>query len=160
MAIKVGDRIPSVSLKVVTPDGAKDVKADEYFAGKRVVLFAVPGAFTPTCSAQHLPGFVQHADAIRKKGVDEIACLSVNDAFVMGAWAKDRGAAAKVTMLADGNGEFTRAVGLELDGSKYGMGLRSQRYALVAEDGVVKHLAVEQPAKFEVSKAESILAAL
>jgi peroxiredoxin len=160
MAIKVGDRIPSVTLKVVTPEGVKDVKADEYFAGKKVVLFAVPGAFTPTCSAQHLPGFIEHADALRKKGVDEIACLSVNDAFVMGAWAKDRSAGSRVTMLADGNGDFTRAVGLELDGSKFGMGLRSQRYALVADDGVVEHLAVEQPAKFEVSKAEAVLAAL
>jgi len=160
MAIKVGDKIPSVGLKVVTPDGTKDVKADEYFAGKKVVLFAVPGAFTPTCSAQHLPGFIEHADAIRKKGVDEVACLSVNDAFVMGAWSKDRGAGSKVTMLADGNGDFTRAVGLELDGSKFGMGLRSQRYALVVDHGVVKHVAVEQPGKFEVSKAEAVLAAL
>ena len=160
MAIKVGDRIPSVPLKVVTPAGTKDVKADEYFAGKKVVLFAVPGAFTPTCSAQHLPGYIDQSDAMRKKGVDEIACLSVNDAFVMGAWAKDRGAGSNVTMLADGNGEFTRAVGLELDGSKFGMGSRSQRYALVVDDGIVRQVAVEQPGKFEVSKAEAILGAL
>jgi peroxiredoxin len=160
MAIKVGDRIPSVPLKVVTPAGTKDVKADEYFAGKKVVLFAVPGAFTPTCSAQHLPGYIDQADTIRKKGVDEIACLAVNDAFVMGAWAKDRGAGSNVTMLADGNGEFTRAVGLELDGSKFGMGSRSQRYALVVDDGVVRHVAVEQAGKFEVSKAETVLGAL
>ena len=160
MPIKVGDRIPSVPLKVVTPAGTKDVKADEYFAGRKVVLFAVPGAFTPTCSAQHLPGYIDQADSIRKKGVDEIACLSVNDAFVMGAWAKDRGAGSNVTMLADGNGEFTRAVGLELDGSKFGMGSRSQRYALVVDDGVVRHVAVEQPGKFEVSKAETVLGAL
>lgn len=160
MAIQVGEKIPSVGLKLVTPEGVRDVKADEYFAGKKVVLFAVPGAFTPTCSAQHLPGFVEHAAEIRARGVDEIACLAVNDAFVMGAWAKDRGAGAKVSMLADGNGDFTRAVGLELDGSRFGMGLRSQRYALVAVDGVVKHLAVEQQGKFEVSKAEAVLAAL
>jgi peroxiredoxin len=160
MAIKVGDKIPAVALKVVTPEGTKDMKADEYFAGKKVVLFAVPGAFTPTCSAQHLPGFIEHADAFRKKGVQEIACLSVNDAFVMGAWAKDRSAGSKVTMLADGNGDFTRAVGLELDGTRFGMGGRSQRYALVVDDGVVKHVAVEQPGKFEVSKAEAVLGAL
>jgi peroxiredoxin len=160
MAIKVGDRIPSVAFKVVTPAGTKDAKSDEFFAGRKVVLFAVPGAFTPTCSAQHLPGFIDHAAAIRGKGVDEIACLSVNDAFVMGAWAKDRNAGSSVTMLADGNGEFTRAVGLELDGSKFGMGPRSQRYALVVDDGVVKHVAVEQPGKFEVSKAEAVLGAL
>ena len=160
MAIKVGDKIPSVALKVVTPEGTKDMKADEYFAGKKVVLFAVPGAFTPTCSAQHLPGFIEHAEAFKKKGVQEIACLSVNDAFVMGAWAKDRSAGSKVTMLADGNGDFTRAVGLELDGTKFGMGGRSQRYALVVDDGVVKHVAVEQPGKFEVSKAEAVLGAL
>lgn len=160
MAIKVGDKIPSVALKVVTPEGTKDMKADEYFAGKKVVLFAVPGAFTPTCSAQHLPGFIDQADAFKKKGVQEIACLSVNDAFVMGAWAKDRSAGSKVTMLADGNGDFTRAVGLDFDGARFGMGSRSQRYALVVDDGVVKHVAVEQPGKFEVSKAEAVLGTL
>jgi glutaredoxin/glutathione-dependent peroxiredoxin len=160
MAISIGDRIPPVTLKMITPEGAKDVKADELFAGKKVVLFAVPGAFTPTCSAQHLPGYVTNADALRKKGVDTIACVSVNDAFVMGAWAKDKSVGDTVVMLADGNGEFTRAVGLELDGSKYGMGRRSQRYALVAEDGVVTHLGVEEPSKFEASKAETILAKL
>lgn len=160
MAIQVGDKIPSVALKAVTPEGVKDVKADELFAGKKVVLFAVPGAFTPTCSAQHLPGYVANADALKQKGVDLIACLAVNDAFVMGAWARDRGVGDSVTMLADGNGEFTRAMGLELDGSRVGMGRRSQRYALVAEDGVVTQLAVEAPGKFEVSKAESLLGAL
>ena len=160
MTIRVGDKIPPVALKAVTPEGTKDVKADELFAGKKVVLFAVPGAFTPTCSAQHLPGYLTSFDALKKKGVDLIACLSVNDAFVMGAWAKDKSVGDKLVLLADGNGDFTRAVGLELDGSKFGMGLRSQRYALVAEDGVVKHLAVEAPGKFEVSKAESILGAL
>jgi peroxiredoxin (alkyl hydroperoxide reductase subunit C) len=160
MTIKVGDRIPPVVLKAVTPEGTKDVKADELFAGKKVVLFALPGAFTPTCSAQHLPGYVTHADALRKKGADLVACLSVNDAFVMGAWAKDKGVGDKVVMLADGNGDFTKAVGLELDGNRFGMGLRSQRYALIAENGVVTHLAVEEPMKFEVSKAEAILGKL
>jgi glutaredoxin/glutathione-dependent peroxiredoxin len=160
MTIRVGDRIPPVTLKMTTPEGAKDVKADELFAGKKVVLFAVPGAFTPTCSAQHLPGFVANAAALRAKGVDLIACLAVNDAFVMGAWAKDRNVGDAVVMLADGNGDFTRAVGLELDGGKYGMGKRSQRYALVADDGVVTHLGVEQPSKFEASKAETILGVL
>jgi peroxiredoxin len=160
MAIKVGDRIPPVALKAVTAEGAKDVKADELFAGKKVVLFALPGAFTPTCSAQHLPGYVTNAEALKKKGVDLIACLSVNDAFVMGAWAKDKGVGDKVVMLADGNGDFTKAVGLELDGSRFGMGQRSQRYALVAEDGVVQQLAVEEAGKFEVSKAETILGKL
>jgi peroxiredoxin len=160
MTIKVGDRIPPVTVKVITPEGAKDVKADELFAGKKVVLFAVPGAFTPTCSEKHLPGYVANADAIRAKGVDTIACLSVNDAFVMGAWGKDKAVGDKVLMLADGNGDFTRAIGLELDGSKYGMGKRSQRYALVADDGVVTHLGVEEPSKFEASKAETILGKL
>lgn len=160
MAIQVGDKIPSVRLKVITPEGAKDVTTDELFAGKKVVLFAVPGAFTPTCSARHLPGFVEHAEDVRAKGVDSILCLSVNDAFVMDAWGKDRRAGDKVTLVADGSGEFTKAVGLELDARSFGMGLRSQRYALVAEDGVVKHLAVEAPMKFEVSSAEAILAAL
>ncbi len=160
MAIQVGDKIPAASLKVVTPEGVKDATTDEIFGGKKVVLFAVPGAFTPTCSAKHLPGFIEQAAALKAKGVDTIACLSVNDAFVMDAWARDRGAGDKVVLLADGNADFTRAVGLELDGSSFGMGVRSQRYALVAEDGVVKHLAVEKPMKFEVSRAEDILAAL
>jgi peroxiredoxin len=157
MAIKVGDKIPPVALKAITPEGTKDVKADELFAGKKVVLFALPGAFTPTCSAQHLPGYVTNAEALRKKGIDLVACLSVNDAFVMGAWAKDKAVGDKVVMLADGNADFTKAVGLDFDGSRFGMGLRSQRYALVIEDGVVKHVAVEEPGKFEVSKAETIL---
>jgi peroxiredoxin len=160
MAIKVGDRIPPVALKAVTPEGTKDVKADELFAGKKAVLFALPGAFTPTCSAQHLPGYVTNAEALRKKGVDLVACLSVNDAFVMSAWAKDKGVGDKVVLLADGNADFTKAVGLELDGTRFGMGLRSQRYALVVEDGVVKQLAVEEPGKFEVSKAETVLGKL
>jgi peroxiredoxin len=160
MTIQVGERIPSVTLKVVTPDGFEDRSTDELFAGKKVVLFAVPGAFTPTCSAQHLPGFVKQADALKQKGVDTVMCLSVNDAFVMDAWGKDRQVGDKVVMVADGSAEFTRAMGLEMDGSKFGMGTRSQRYALVAEDGEVKHLAVEKPMKFEVSSAEAILAQL
>jgi peroxiredoxin len=161
VTIQVGDKIPSVKLQQATADGKiSDVTTDELFGGKKVVLFAVPGAFTPTCSAKHLPGFVEKADAIRAKGVDVVACLSVNDAFVMGAWAKDRGVGDKVVMLADGSGVLTRALDLEMDGTKFGMGTRSQRFALVAENGVVEHLAVEAPMKFEVSSAEAILEAL
>jgi peroxiredoxin len=157
MAIQVGDKIPSAKLKAITKEGAKDATTDDLFGGKRVVLFAVPGAFTPTCSAKHLPGFVDQARAIRAKGVDAIYCLSVNDAFVMDAWGKDRSVGDSVTLLADGSGDFTRAVGLELDARNFGMGTRSQRYALVAKDGVVTHLAVEAPGKFEVSSAEAVL---
>jgi len=160
MTIKVGDTIPSMKLMVATADGPKEISTDEIFKGKKVVLFAVPGAFTPTCSAKHLPGFVQNADDFKAKGVDTIACISVNDAFVMGAWGKDQGTGDKVTMLADGAAAFAKAIGLELDLNARGMGVRSQRYALVAEDGKVTHLGVEQPGGFEVSKAESILAVL
>jgi peroxiredoxin (alkyl hydroperoxide reductase subunit C) len=160
MTIKVGDTIPSMKLMVATPDGPKETSTDEIFKGKKVVLFAVPGAFTPTCSAKHLPGFVQNADAIKAKGVDTIACISVNDAFVMGAWGKDQGTGEKVTMLADGSAAFAKAIGLELDVTARGMGVRSQRYALVAQDGKVTHLGVEAPGGFEVSKAEAILGAL
>ena len=156
MAIKVGDRIPSVTLKGTD---MQDVPTDDLFKGK-VVLFAVPGAFTPTCSAKHLPGFIEKAGEIKAKGVDRIVCLSVNDAFVMDAWGKDRGAGDAVTLVADGSGDFTRAIGLEMDGTKFGMGVRSQRYAAVIEDGVVKHLAVEEPMQFEISSAEAILASL
>jgi glutaredoxin/glutathione-dependent peroxiredoxin len=160
MTIKVGDTIPSMKLMVATAEGPKEISTDEIFKGKKVVLFAVPGAFTPTCSAKHLPGFVENAAAIKGKGVDTIACISVNDAFVMGAWGKDQGTGEKVTMLADGAAVFAKAIGLELDLNGRGMGWRSQRYALVAEDGKVTHLGVEQPGGFEVSKAESILAVL
>ncbi len=160
MAIQVGDKVPNVKLKAVTPEGVKDVSTRELCAGKRVVLFALPGAFTPTCSAQHLPGFVAGAKEIKGKGVDTIACLSVNDAFVMEAWAKDRNVGDAVVLLADGNADFTRAVGLELDGSGFGMGTRSQRYAAVIKDGVVESLHVEKPMKFEVSSAEAILKSL
>ncbi|HQT79752.1 MAG TPA: peroxiredoxin [Rhodopila sp.] len=160
MTIKVGDTIPSMKLMVATTDGPKEISTDEIFKGKKVVLFAVPGAFTPTCSAKHLPGFVQNADALKGKGVDTIACISVNDAFVMGAWGKDQGVGDKVVMLADGAAAFAKAIGLELDLNARGMGWRSQRYAMVAEDGKVTHLGVEQPGGFEVSKAEAILEAL
>ena len=157
MTIKVGDRVPSVSLKMKTADGMQTVSTDELFKGKKVVLFALPGAFTPTCSAKHLPGFVQNRDQLKAKGVDTVACLSVNDAFVMEAWGKHQNVGDKVMMLADGNGEFTRAVGLTMDGTGYGMGERSQRYAMVVDNGVVKALNVEAPGKYEVSDAETML---
>jgi len=157
MTIKVGDRVPSATLMQMKDGAPKPVKTDDLFSGKKVVLFALPGAFTPTCSAKHLPGFVQNADALKKKGVDAIACVSVNDAFVMGAWGEQQKAGEKVMMLADGNGDFTRAVGLELDGSRFGMGKRSQRYSMLIENGVVKALNVEEPGAFSVSSAEHIL---
>ncbi len=157
MTIKVGDKIPSVKLRTMTKDGPKEIATDDLFKGKKVVMFGLPGAFTPTCSAKHLPGFVQQADAIKAKGVETIACISVNDAFVMGAWGKDQNAGDKVMMLADGNADFTKAVGLEMDGTGYGMGLRSRRFSMVVEDGVVKQLNLEKPGAFEVSNAETIL---
>jgi peroxiredoxin (alkyl hydroperoxide reductase subunit C) len=160
MTIKVGDTIPPIKLMVATADGPKEISTDEIFKGKKVVLFAVPGAFTPTCSAKHMPGFVQYADELRAKGVDTIACIAVNDVFVMGAWGKDQGTGDKILLLADGAAAFTKAIGLELDLNARGLGWRSQRYALIAEDGKVTHLAVEAPGGFEVSKAEAILAAL
>ena len=160
MAIKVGDKIPSVQLKTMASDGIKTVSTDELFNGKKVVLFALPGAFTPTCSAKHLPGFVQNADTIKAKGVDTIACLSVNDAFVMDAWGKAQNVGSKVLMLADGNADFSKAVGLTMDATGYGMGTRASRYAMVVENGVVKKLNVEAPGAFEVSSAEAILKAL
>jgi glutaredoxin/glutathione-dependent peroxiredoxin len=160
MSIKIGDKLPSVKLRHLTAEGPKEITTDELFGGKKAVLFALPGAFTPTCSAKHVPGFVQNYDDFLKHGVDVIACLSVNDAFVMGAWGKDQKAEGKVVMLADGNAEFTKAVGLGFDGSGFGLGYRSQRYAMVLEDGIVKLLNVEKPGAFEVSKAETILAAL
>lgn len=160
MSIKVGDKIPSVTLMQMTADGPKPISTDEVFAGKKVVLFAVPGAFTPLCSGQHLPGYLKLVDQFKAKGVDQIVCVSVNDAFVMGAWAKDQQVGDKILMLADGNGDFTRAMGLELDGTGFGMGKRSQRYALIAENGIIKHLGVEEGRNFEASKAETILALL
>jgi len=157
MPIQEGEKIPAVTLK--TTD-MKDITTDELFGGKKVVIFAVPGAFTPTCSEQHLPGYIVNADAIRAKGVDDIICVSVNDAFVMGAWGKDRGVGDDVRMIADGNGDLAKALGLDFDGSGIGFGLRCQRFAAIVEDGVVKKLAVEKPMKFKVSGAEPILAAL
>ena len=157
MPIQVGDKIPATTLKNTD---MKDVTTQELFDGRKVVVFAVPGAFTPTCSEQHLPGYIANADAIKAKGVDEIVCISVNDAFVMGAWGKDRGAGNHVRMLADGNGDFAKALGLDFDGSGIGFGIRCQRFAMVVENGSVTALAVEQPMKFEVSSAEAILAAL
>ena len=157
MTIKVGDKVPTVKLKQMTPDGMRDVDTGEFFKGKKVVVFAVPGAFTPTCSAKHLPGFVEKAAQIKAKGVDAIACLSVNDAFVMNAWGKDQKTEDKVMMLADGSGDFTRAVGLELDATRNGLGKRSQRYSMLVDNGVVKALHVEAAGKFEVSDAETML---
>ena len=157
MTIKVGDKVPSATLMEMQEGGPKPVKTDDFFAGKKVVVFALPGAFTPTCSAKHVPGFVQNYDALKAKGVDEIACVSVNDAFVMGAWGKDQKADGKVMMLGDGNGEFTQAMGLTMDGSKFGLGTRSQRYAMIVDNGVIKDLFVEKPGAFEVSTAENVL---
>jgi len=160
MAIKVGDRLPEATFMTPTPEGPAPISTDEVFKGKRVALFAVPGAFTPTCSAKHLPGFKSEAQALKAKGVDAIACVSVNDVFVMKAWAKDQGVGDEIMMLADGNGRFTEALGLELDASKFGMGKRSQRYSLIANDGVVEQLNVEEGGEFRVSSAEYMLAAL
>ena len=160
MAIKVGDKVPAAKLQIKTKDGVQTKTTDELFGGKKVVLFALPGAFTPTCSAKHLPGFVNNFQAIKAKGVDAIACLSVNDAFVMDAWGKDQNVEDKVMMLADGNADFTKAVGLTMDGTGYGMGTRSQRYAMVIDTGVITALNVEAHGAFEVSSAESILKAL
>ena len=157
MPIQEGDKIPTVTLKETN---MQDVTTDELFQGKKVVLFAVPGAFTPTCSEQHLPGFIEKAGAIKSKGVDDIICLSVNDAFVMDAWGKDRGAGDNVHMVADGNGDFSKAVGLDFDGAGIGFGLRAQRFAMIVDDGIVTKLAVEAPMKFEVSSAEAILESL
>ena len=160
MAIQSGEKMPKGTFGVMTDNGPGAMTTDELFAGKKVVLVSVPGAFTPTCSMNHLPGFVDNADDIYSKGVDTIACMAVNDVFVMDAWGKDRGVGDKVVMLADGNGEYSRALGLELDASGFGMGQRGQRFAIVVDDGVASHVAVEAPGEFEVSKAESILANL
>lgn len=159
MTISVGDKLPDVELVKATQDGPEKVRSSEFFAGRKVALFSVPGAFTPTCSARHLPGYVDKAEDLKAKGVDEIACTAVNDAFVLGAWqgANDAGS---VTMLADGNGEFAEAVGLTMDGSGFGLGKRSQRYSMIVDDGVVKELNVEQPGDFSVSSAEHLLGQL
>ena len=160
MAIKAGDRMPAGVLKTMTPEGPKDITTEELFKGRKVVLFSVPGAFTPTCDAKHLPGFVQLADQLRAKGVDAIACVAVNDVFVMNAWGKASGVGDKVLMLSDGNGDYVRALGLELDARGFGMGVRGQRFALLVEDGVVKQVNVEAPGQFKVSAAEYVLSQL
>src|ERR1051326_5841954 len=157
MAVKIGDRVPSVTLHHLTPEGMKSVTSDEFFKGKKVALFALPGAYTRTCSSRHLPGYVQNADTLRQKGVDTIACLSVNDAFVMDAWGKEHGADGKVVMLGDGSCEFTKAMGLTVDRIGAGMGIRSQRYSMIVDDGVIKELNVEPSGEYGVSSAEAML---
>ena len=156
MTISVGDRLPNTKFVKATADGPDQIESESFFAGRKVVLFAVPGAFTPTCSAKHLPGFVEKGAALKAKGVDEIACTSVNDAFVMDAWGKSAGAG-DITLLADGNGDFAKAIGLTMDGSGFGMGTRSQRYSMIVNDGVVEQLNVEAPGEFKVSSAEHLL---
>jgi len=157
MTINVGDKLPATTFAVMTENGPEQVNSADYFAGKKVALFSVPGAFTPTCSAKHLPGYIEKEAALKAKGVDEIACTAVNDPFVMGAWGKAAGADGKVTMLADGNGAFAKAVGLEMDGSKFGLGTRGQRYSMLVNDGVVEQLHVEAPGEFRVSSADYLL---
>ncbi|MGN6377216.1 MAG: peroxiredoxin [Sphingomonas sp.] len=157
MTISVGDRLPKTTFVKATDNGPEQVDSEEFFKGRKVALFSVPGAFTPTCSAKHLPGFIGKADELKAKGVDEIACTAVNDAFVMGAWSQANDAGDTVTMLADGNGAFARAVGLEMDGSKFGLGTRGQRYSMLVNDGVVEQLNVEAPGEFKVSSAEHML---
>jgi peroxiredoxin len=158
--IKVGDKLPEASFMAATKDGPKPTTTGEVFGGKTVALFAVPGAFTPTCSAKHLPGFREKAGALKAKGVDQIVCTSVNDAFVMGAWAKDQNVGDDILMLADGNGAFARAVGLEMDATGFGMGSRSKRYSMLVKDGVVAELNVEQGGEFKVSAADYLLGQL
>ena len=161
MTIKVGDKVPSVTLRQVTPEGPKEVATDEFFRGRKVVLFAVPGAFTPACSQRHLPGYVDKAGDIKAKGINEVACVAVNDAAVMGAWGRNQKTEGKVTMMADGSGDFVRALGLELDLSKGGLGVRSKRYSMLVDNGVVKSLNVEaQPGQVDASSAEAMLKAL
>jgi peroxiredoxin len=156
MTIQVGDKVPSVNFKHMTADGPADISSDEVFLGKKVVFFAVPGAFTPGCSLTHLPGFVVNADALKAKGADTIACMSVNDAFVMGAWGQNQNAE-EILMLADGNGDFTSAIGFELDASGFGMGKRAQRFGMIVEDGMVTYLGVEAPGEIKASSAETML---
>jgi peroxiredoxin (alkyl hydroperoxide reductase subunit C) len=158
--IKIGDKIPAMKLMVATQEGPREADTADLFGPGKVVLFAVPGAFTPTCSAKHLPGFLTHAAAFKAKGVDRIICMAVNDAFVLGAWAKDHKAGDTITFLADGSATFTKALGLELDLTARGLGIRSQRFALVTQDGIVTHLAVEEPGGFDVSRAEAVLEAI
>ena len=158
--IQEGQKLPSSTFKIMTPEGLQETTSDQLFSGKKIVLFAVPGAFTPTCSIKHLPGYVDHAAALKSKGIDAIFCVAVNDAFVLDAWAKSCQADLAITMLSDGNGDFTKALGLEMDAGGYGMGIRSQRYAMIVEDGIVSNLKVEAPVQFEVSSAEHILSLL
>ena len=160
MTISTGDRVPAATFKKMTPEGPAEVTSDQLFAGRTVALFSVPGAFTPTCSARHLPGFVDKADQIRAKGVDEIVCTAVNDAFVMDAWGKSAGTEGKVTMLADGNGDFVKAIGLTLDGTAGGMGLRGQLFSMIVKDGVITTLNVEAPRDYNVSSADHMLGQL
>ncbi|MDH3547094.1 MAG: peroxiredoxin [Gammaproteobacteria bacterium] len=157
MSIQAGEKMPAGKFGIMTDSGPGELSTDELFGSKKVVLVSVPGAFTPTCSKGHLPGYITQADALTGKGVDTIACMAVNDVFVMDAWGKDRGVGDKVIMLADGNGDYARALGLEMDASGFGMGMRGQRFAIVVDDGVATHVAVEAPGQFEVSKAEAIL---
>jgi peroxiredoxin len=158
MAIKVGDKLPDAVLMTMGPDGPQRITTGELFGGKRVALFAVPGAYTPTCSARHLPGFKHKAAELKGKGVDTIACVAVNDVFVMDAWGKSQGIEREIIMLADGNGDFTRSLGMQVDSSKFGMGLRSRRYSMIVNDGVVEQLNVEEPGDFRVSSADYMLA--
>ena len=157
MTIKAGDKIPSTSLQTMSDSGPADVATDEYFKGKRVALFCVPGAFTPTCSEKHLPGFVNNADALKAKGIDAIACVSVNDVFVMDAWGKAQNVGDKLDMLADGNGIFTKALGVELDAAGFGMGMRAQRYSMIVDDGVVTKFNLDEGGGLELSSAEKLL---
>ncbi|MCE7797053.1 peroxiredoxin [Sphingobium sufflavum] len=160
MAISIGDRLPSTTFMILGENGPEAIESDGYFAGRRIALFSVPGAFTPTCSAKHLPGFIDKAAEIKAKGVDEIACTAVNDPFVMGAWGRSADAIGTVTMLADGNGDFVRAIGLEMDGSKFNLGTRGQRFSMLVRDGVVEQLNVEAPGDFKLSSADHMLATL
>jgi glutaredoxin/glutathione-dependent peroxiredoxin len=156
MTIQVGDRLPDVPLAIASPDGPQPTTSGDYFKGRKVALFAVPGAFTPTCSARHLPSYVEKAQELKSRGIDEIACISVNDPFVMGAWSQ-RDGSNDITMIADGNGDFAEATGLVMDGSKFGMGKRSQRYSMIVNDGVVEQLNVEAPGEYRASSAEYML---
>ena len=160
MTIQNGDKMPEGRFGIMSDTGPGTISTDDLFRGKKVVVFSVPGAFTPTCSINHLPGFVDHADAFAAKGVDTVACMAVNDVFVMDAWGKDRAVGDKVMMLADGNGDYAKALGLELDGTGFGMGIRGQRFAIIVDDGIATYVAIEEPGQFEVSKAEAILAEL
>jgi peroxiredoxin len=160
MTIQAGEKMPEGTFGIMTESGPGALSTEELFSGKKVVLISVPGAFTPTCTMKHLPGFVEQAEALKAGGVDTVACMAVNDVFVMDAWGKDRGVGDKVLMLADGNGDYARALDLEMDGTGFGMGMRGQRFAIVVEDGTATHVAVEAPGQFEVSKVEAIMQAI